>query len=98
MTNYHLPYANTVGMFGLIAFGCWVNLLQVIKTLRTKLVKGVSIWTYRTLFLYVLCLLYCATSNGVLVFTISNIWAVIINGWLLMLFEKYKNEAIEKVK
>ena len=83
-----LPYADIVGLCGLLCFGMWVNLAQLIKILKTKSVAGVSIWTYRLLFIYVCMLLYCAIGTS-FVFILSNIWAIVVNGWVLILFKKY---------
>ena len=79
-----------VGIMGII-FGALVSVPQIIKSLREKSTKGVSIRTYQLLWLAILCYLIRAIAIKAIIFIISNILNLCTTTIMLYLFHKYNS-------
>ena len=78
-----------IGFLG-VAFGLLIAPPQLIKIIRTRKVKDVSLWTYIFLVCAVACYLYNAIYIGSLAFTITNGVGLVINSTVLFLLLKWK--------
>ena len=73
-----------IGWVG-VAFGISVNIPQALRIQRTKSAKDVSVWTYRILFVCVVCYLVRAIAIGEPIFIVSNAVAIVVCAWVLWL-------------
>ena len=79
-----------IGLIGVL-FGLFVAPPQILKTLKSKDSKGVSVVTYAVLNLAIICYLIRAIAIKEMVFIMSNSIGLIMNSFMLYLIIKYKN-------
>lgn len=77
-----------IGWIG-VALGILVSVPQLMKSIKEKSVKGVSLQAYQLLFLTVLCYLIRAIAIKEPIFIVSNGVNLILTGIVLYLFKKY---------
>lgn len=80
-----------IGYLGIV-FGLLVAPPQLIRIIRTRKVKDVSLYTYIFLVCAVSCYLYNAIYIGSLAFTITNGVALIVNSAVLILLIRLRYE------
>ena len=77
-----------IGWIGVV-LGILVSIPQLIKSIKEKSTKGVSLHAYQLLFLTVLCYLIRAISIREPIFIVSNAVNLVITVVVLYLFKKY---------
>ena len=80
-----------IGSIGLI-LSLLVAPPQIIKTLRTKQVNGISKTTYIILCLVLICFFIRAVAIKEWIFILSNGLGFFINLWILILIYKYEGK------
>lgn len=79
-----------IGWIGVV-LGASISVPQVIKSLKEKSTKGVSLRTYQMLFLTIICYLVRAVAIGAPVFIVGNTLSLITCSFMLYLFKRYPN-------
>ncbi len=77
-----------IGWIGVV-LGILVSIPQLIKSIKEKSTKGVSLHAYQLLFLTVLCYLIRAIAIHEPIFIVSNAVNLVITAVVLYLFKKY---------
>ena len=80
-----------IGWVGVV-LGILVSVPQLIKSIKEKSTKGVSLHVYQLLFLAVLCYLVRAIAIREPIFIVSNAISLITTAMVLYLFKKYPDK------
>lgn len=79
-----------IGWIGVL-FGLFISVPQIIKSIKEKSTKGVSVATYILLFLAVSCYLVRAIAIQEAIFIVSNSFNLVVTTTMLTLFYKYRS-------
>ena len=84
-----LDVTEVLAWFG-FTLGFFASLPQVLKTLRTKDVSSLAVWTYIILLTKEVCYIVRAWSIGETVWLVSNLWAFVSVGTVFVLILMYR--------